>query len=219
MRRLTRADNTHSTTACFLRTGAAVAGAAAAGLLLAGCGTGGEGVRTEGPAQAGSTKVVPATPSPSPSAPSRVDAVKMLKNDPKVSDQIRKGLKPCAGEYPVDVSYGDITRNSAPDVVINVLTCGDAIGIGSYVYRENVARKKYENVFANEQPPVYAVISQGNLEVTQQTYAPGDSVSEPSGENITTYRWDDGRFTQIRGTRSEFSKSVKGSDPTKDPEG
>ncbi|MGP4003307.1 hypothetical protein [Streptomyces sp. 8N706] len=221
MRGLTGAGTTHNgTAACLVRTGAAAAGAAAVGLLLAGCGTGGEGVRTEGPARAASaTKVVPTDPAASSAAPTKVDAVAILKKDPRVSDQIRKDLEPCAGEYPVDVSYGDLTGNSVPDVVVNVLTCGDAIGIGSYVYRENAARKRYENVFVNEQPPVYAEISEGELQVTQQVYAPGDAVSYPSGEDVITYRWSRGRFAEHDRTHSDYSKTVNGADPTKEPEG
>ena len=91
----------------------AVAGLAAFGLLCAGCSAGGTGTRDEGPASAQQaaratpTSTVPSgTAKPSP----RVDAVRLVKSDPKVSRQLRDDLKPCTGdEYPVDTSYGTLT--------------------------------------------------------------------------------------------------------------
>lgn len=93
-------------------------------------------------------------------APQRVDAVKLVQDDPEVSPAVKSALKPCvADEYPVDVSYGNLTGGSANDVVVNVMTCADAVGVGSYVYREKDGR--YENVFKAEEPPVYAEIDRG----------------------------------------------------------
>ena len=75
-----------------------------------------------------------------------MDAVRLVKSDPKVSEEVKHELKPCvADEYPVDVSYGELTGGTAEDVVVNVLTCGDAVGVGSYVYRERDGA--YQNVF------------------------------------------------------------------------
>ena len=51
------------------------------------------------------------------------------------------------------------------------------MGVGSYVYREEGGR--YENVFAAEEPPVYAEIDRGDLVVTKQVYEKGDPVVEP----------------------------------------
>lgn len=236
MRGLTRADIT--------RTGTAAALAAAAGLFLAGCGVGGEGVRTEGPAGSGTATPSAAAATPSLSAPTKVDAVAILKKDPKVSASIRRELKPCGrDEYPVDVSYGNLTGDRWPDVVVNVLTCGDAIGIGSYVYRraehagggagsgaggsggraggveKTADGRTYRNVFTNEQPPVYAEISKGDLQVTRQVYGPGDPVSFPSGEDVITYRWEGDRFTEHERTHSDYSKTVNGAEPSPGPEG
>jgi hypothetical protein len=103
----------------------AVAVLAALALLVSACGTGGTGARDEGPADASSVAGAPSSsPSPSPSdTPRRVDAVRLVKEDPKVSATVKRDLKPCVGdEYPVDVSYGKLTGGSADDIVINVLT-------------------------------------------------------------------------------------------------
>ncbi len=70
-----------------------------------------------------------------------MDAVRLVKDDPGVAASVKRALKPCVGdEYPVDVSYGDLTGGTADDVVVNVMTCSDAVGVGSYVYREDGRR-------------------------------------------------------------------------------
>ncbi|MCL6672087.1 MULTISPECIES: hypothetical protein [Streptomyces] len=191
----------------------AVAVLAAVGLLASACATGGTGARDEGPAHADSVAgAAAATPSSTPSASKaakRVDAVKLVKDDPTVSAEVKRELKPCvADEYPVDVSYGDLTGGTVDDVVVNVLTCGDAVGVGSYVYREQGGR--YENVFQAEEPPVYAEIDRGDLVVTKQVYEKGDPVSSPSGEVVTTYSWAAGRFTERFHTRNDYSNAVGG---------
>nr|WP_192918170.1 hypothetical protein [Streptomyces spectabilis] len=189
---------------------AAVAVLAALGLLLAvtSCSTGGSGTRDEGPARTGA--VASASPSESPSpAPKNVDAVQLVKDDPKVSLAVKRDLKPCTeDEYPVDVSYGNLTGAASSDVVVNVLTCGDAVGIGSYVYRPD--GKKYENVFADEQPPVYAEIDRGALVVSKQLYGKDGSVAEPTGEDVITYRWTTDHFTERGRVRNNYSSAVGG---------
>ncbi|MGK5630600.1 hypothetical protein [Streptomyces sp. URMC 123] len=201
------------------RTGTAAALAAAFGLFLAGCGAGAEGVRDEGAARADAASQTASPSSAASASPApKVDAVAILKKDPKISAEVRKDLKPCAGsEYPVDVSYGNLTGGTAPDIVINVLTCGDAVGVGSYVYRRTEDR--YENVFADEQPPVYAEIIRGDLELTKQVYGPGDAICCPTGEDVITYRWSAGRFSEQTRKHSDFSKSANGKKPTAAPEG
>lgn len=190
----------------------AVAVLAALALFVSACATGGTGARDEGPAHAASDSVAGAAVSPTPSpskAPARVDAVKLVKDDPKVSADVKRDLKPCvADEYPVDVSYGELTGGSSDDIVVNVLTCGDAVGLGSYVYREDGGR--YENVFQAEEPPVYAEIDRGDLVVTKQVYEKGDPVSSPSGEIVTTYSWTAGRFLKRYNTRNDYSSAVGG---------
>jgi hypothetical protein len=184
---------------------------AALGLLVSACATGGTGARDEGPAHSDSV-VEAATPSPSASTAPRVDVVRLVKHDPEVSAAVKRDLKPCVGdEYPVDVSYGKLTGGSANDIVVNVLTCGDAVGVGSYVYREE--GDEYENVFKAEEPPVYAEIDRGDLVITQQVYEKGDSVAYPSGEEVITYRWVTSRFTEQDRTHSDYSKVVGGETP------
>jgi hypothetical protein len=189
---------------------------AALGLFLTACATGGTGARDEGPA---SSEAVAkgAAPSHAPSAspsktPKRVDAVKLVKDDPEVSDSVKNALtKPCvADEYPVDVSYGDLTGGATDDVVVNVMTCGDAVGIGSYVYREESGR--YENVFKTEEPPVYAEIDRGDLVITQQLYKKGDPVEYPSSEEVITYGWTATHFTERSRTHNDYSNAVGGAD-------
>ncbi|WP_406123649.1 hypothetical protein [Streptomyces sp. NBC_00989] len=190
---------------------AAMAVLAALALLVSGCATGGTGARDEGPAHSDSVAGVAEAKSPSPSATAddHVDAVKLVMDDPKVSAAVKHELKPCvADEYAVDVSYGELTGSTANDVVVNVMTCGDAVGIGSYVYRDTGGT--YENVFKAEEPPVYAEIDRGDLVVTKQVYEKGDPVSSPSGENVITYRWTSGRFVQEYSTHNEYSNAVGG---------
>ncbi|MFF3271533.1 hypothetical protein ACFYWU_11455 [Streptomyces chrestomyceticus] len=185
---------------------------AALSLLLAGCNPGGEGVRTEGtasspPASAGRSVHAP-SPSPSVSAPyEKVDAVELVKNDPKVGDDVKKSLgKPCAAEeYPVEVTYAALTHAEDPDVVVNVMTCADSVGIGSYVYRKKGGT--YENVFADEQPSVYAGVNKGELEVSKQTYNTGDKVCCASGEDVMTYRWTGGRFVEYARYHTDYSNN------------
>jgi hypothetical protein len=187
---------------------AAVALLAALGLFAA-CGASGTGARDEGPA--GSDSVAPVT-SPSETVttePKRVDAVQLVKDDPEVSAEVKRDLKPCVGdEYPVDVSYGNLTGKATTDVVVNVMTCGDAVGIGSYVYR--LRDHKYVNVFKAEEPPVYAEIDRGDLVVTQQLYRKGDPLSYPSSEDVITYTWSKGVFTEESRTHNDYSNVVGG---------
>jgi hypothetical protein len=197
-----------------LKAGSAAAVALAAlGLSLTGCATGGTGARDEGPA--GSEAAVPSTAqTPAASAtkaPQRVDAVKLVQDDPEVSPAVKSGLKPCvADEYPVDVSYGKLTGGSANDIVVNVMTCADAVGVGSYVYREKDGR--YENVFKAEEPPVYAEIDRGDLVVTQQLYAKGDPMSYPSSEEVITYAWSATHFAEESRIHNDYSKAVGGAE-------
>ena len=190
---------------------------AALGLLVSACGTGGTGARDEGPARSDAVAAQAAPPSTLASASAskaapRVDAVRLVRDDPKVSPAVKRGLKPCvADEYPVDVSYGNLTGGSANDIVVNVLTCGDAVGVGSYVYREE--GDGYESVFKAEEPPVNAEIDRGSLVITQQVYENGDSVAYPSGEEVIMYRWAANHFTEQSRTHNRYSKVDGGDTP------
>ncbi|MEV7370589.1 hypothetical protein AB0O51_06865 [Streptomyces sp. NPDC090301] len=193
----------------------ATAGLVAVGLSMAACSTGGTGSRDEG---AAATRDVAAAPTPSPSAEGdlrsaeRVDPIELLKADPKIEDRFKTDLKPCVADaYPVDASYGNLTNSPAPDVVVNVMTCGDAVGIGTYVYRKQSDR--YENVFMAEDAAVYATIDRGELVVTKQVYAKGDPVAYPSGEDVITYRWSGNRFTQHDWVHNDYSRAVGDGEP------
>ncbi|WP_055491968.1 hypothetical protein [Streptomyces sp. TP-A0356] len=188
---------------------AAVAAIAALGLFVSACATGGTGARDEGPAGSQSVVAGAAKPSASPTTkePTRMDVVKLVKDDPEVANAVKEDLRPCvADEYPVDVSYGDLTGGTVNDIVVNVMTCGDAVGVGSYVYR--MKDHKYQNVFKAEDPPVYAEIDRGDLVVTQQMYEKGDPVSYPSSEEVITYRWTTSHFTEQARTHNDYSNAV-----------
>ncbi|CCK28400.1 Lipoprotein CseA [Streptomyces davaonensis JCM 4913] len=178
----------------------AVAVFTALALFVSACATGGTGARDEGPAHdesvAGAAVAPTASPAPSSSGrPGQAEVVRLIQADPLVSTEVKRDLKPCAADdYAIDTSYGDLTGGTAEDVVVNVLTCGDGVGVGSYVYREQ--NGSYENVFQAEEPPVYAQIDRGDLVVSKQVYEKGDPVSNPSGENVITYRWNGSRFAQ-----------------------
>ncbi|MEV7441140.1 hypothetical protein AB0O22_08305 [Streptomyces sp. NPDC091204] len=190
-------------------------------VFAVGCATGGTGLRDGGPARsdavAKASPVGPSTPvDPSSGAASasgrpvkKVDPVALLKADPKVSAEIKRDLKPCTGkEYPVDVSYGKVTGSPVVDIVVNVLSCADALGRGTYVYRADGG--SYENVFSDEQPPVYAEIDRGDLVVTKQVYGKSDPLSYPSGEDVITYRWNGETFTEHDRVHSEYSNVIDG---------
>ncbi|MEU5364674.1 hypothetical protein ABZ354_14490 [Streptomyces sp. NPDC005925] len=193
--------------------GTAVIVLTAVALFACACATGGTGTRDEGPAHADTVSGAPSVPAVRPvRSPDRVDAVRLVQDDPRVSAEVKRGLKPCLGdEYPVDVSYGRLTGGPAEDVVVNVLTCGDAVGVGAYVY--HVEGGAYRNVFRAEEPPVYAEIDRGDLVVTKQVYEKGDPVSSPSGENVITFRWSAGRFTERFRAHNDYSNAVGGEAP------
>ncbi|MFF4034635.1 hypothetical protein ACFYZ2_33685 [Streptomyces sviceus] len=199
----------------FQAASTAVVVLAALALFVSACATGGTGTRDEGPAHAAAE--AGASPSALPSAVvsprlDRKGAVALLRSDPKVSEAVKRDLEPCGtDQYPVDLFYGDLTGGSADDVVVNVVTCADLVGVGSYVYREEDG--SYQNVFQTEEPPVYAEIDRGDLVVTKQVYEKGDRVADPSGENVITYRWVSGRFAAVYRTHSDYS-DVVGTDPT-----
>lgn len=171
--------------------------------------TSGTGTRDEGAAAVATVEpATPPTDTASAFPDAAVDPVELLRRDPKVSGQVKADLKPCAEDaYPVDTSYGNLTGGTAPDVVVNVMTCDDAVGLGTYVYRES-DRRRYENVFAAEEPAVYATIDRGELVVTRQVYAKGDPVSYPSGEDVVTYGWADTEFTERYRVRNNYSGAV-----------
>ncbi|MEU2396171.1 hypothetical protein [Streptomyces sp. NPDC007369] len=191
-------------------------------LFAGGCSTTGTGLRDGGPARTDTVAKSgapssPADPAPSQTAPSgrparKIDPVALLKADPRVSAEVKRDLKPCTGkEYPVDVSYGKVTGGSVTDVVINVLSCADALGRGSYVYRAEGGT--YENVFSDEQPPVYVEIDRGDLVVTKPVYGKSDTLAYPSGEDVITYRWNGEKFTEQDRVHTDYSNIDGGGQP------
>ncbi|MFJ5227657.1 hypothetical protein [Streptomyces sp. NPDC088400] len=257
-----------------------MAGLAAICLLTTSCSTGGTGTRDEGAAVNTPAERSGPTPRVTASSPAAttVEPVSLLRGDPKVSKRIKADLKPCSGDaYPVDTSYGDLTGGPAPDVVINVMTCDDSVGIATYVYRAKSdansdandsndgpgaaeansadgtnsrddagssdgandakgsdsesraagagsasgksparvasgADGTYQNIFATEEPAVYATIDRGELVVTQQVYGKRDPVSYPSGEDVVTYSWADSKFTERYRVHNDYSRAVGNGD-------
>ncbi|MFD5428066.1 hypothetical protein [Streptomyces sp. NPDC127084] len=189
-----------------------MAALAAFGLLAAGCSTGGTGTRDEGMARPDPAAQHRTTPEPSTSSTPvrKVDAFQLVLEDPKVGARVKSDLKRCAGDaHPIDTSYGNVTGGSAPDVVVNVLMCGDsAVGQGTYVYRKG--GDGYANVFAAEEPAVYATIDRGDLIVTKQVYAKGDAVPYPSGQIVITYRWSGNGFNEQDRVENEYSRGIGG---------
>ncbi|CAM5366497.1 lipoprotein CseA [Streptomyces gougerotii] len=204
--------------------GAVVCAAVVSLLLVAAlmaCTATSTGTRDEGPARSEPVASSPTgAASPTPRV-RRADAVELLKADPEVDPGVKRDLKPCVGdEYPVDVSYGDLTGAKVSDIVVNVLTCGDAVGVGAYVYRAasqekdaGQATQGYVNVFRNETPPVYAEIDRGDLVVTRQMYDKGDAVAYPSGEEVVTYHWKDGTFAELYRMHNDYSNTVTSEPP------
>ncbi|WP_431962037.1 hypothetical protein [Actinacidiphila sp. bgisy160] len=145
------------------------------------------------------------------------DVMRLVKHDPKVAQDIRDSLVACAAPsaatgdrpkaaqetYPVDRRSGRLTGDDGTDLVVNVSTCADNVGIGSYVYRR--VGGAYVNVFADEQPPVFAEIGDGTLKVTHQVYEPQDAVSNPSGEDVTTYQWNGSRFEEVAFSHRDYT--------------
>ncbi|MFE0424273.1 hypothetical protein [Streptomyces sp. NPDC058953] len=195
--------------------GTAMAGLAVLVLFAAGCSTGGTGLRDDGPAagdagrSASSGVPTPSGPgSPGSAAKAKMpDPVALLRKDPKVDAGIKADLKPCVeGTYPVDTAVGHLTGGTAPDVVVNIMTCDDAIAIATYVYR--LDGSDYRNVFARVEPAVFSTIDRGDLVVTQQVYENADPIATPMAEEIRTYRWttgtDGGRFVETHWTRTQY---------------
>jgi hypothetical protein len=121
------------------------------------------------------------------------------------------------GGYPVDMAYGRLTGAKTPDVVVNVMSCSDGFGVGSYVYRK--VGKEYQDVFADEQSPVYADVAGDELRVTTLVFAPGDVVCCPTGEDMAVYRWSQSRrsFAVTDRTHTDYGKTASDDVPDVPP--
>jgi hypothetical protein len=144
------------------------------------------------------------------------DVIALLRHDPKVSDMVKSGLKPCHGDtWPVTVSYGHATGGQRVDLVVNVSSCAaDAVGVGTYVYRRSTSGTLV-NVFAAEGPPVQGKIDKGRLVVTRYVYLGDGPKCCPSGRDEVTYDWRDGVFHRVAHRRTD----VASQDPTHGDDG
>ncbi|MFI0900715.1 hypothetical protein [Streptomyces sp. NPDC020983] len=115
-------------------------------------------------------------------------------------------------DYPVTVDSGNLTSGDGPDLVVNVTTCGNGLGVAAYVYR--MVAGKYQNVFADERPPVYGSVEGGRLEITHEVYEMNDPASSPVGQDSVTYVWRGGRFVQVSREYADFGSKT----PTVMPE-
>lgn len=226
MRRLTAA-----VAACVAAPAVVVTGA------LTGCGASGAGVRLEGsptapaPTRAAETAPeagAPASPEGSPKAADggtgegsaaytengevRRDGetrlLSVIRRDPKVSAQVKQDLEPCVGDlYPVNVTYGRATGAKRTDLVVNVTSCADSVGVGTYVYRRS-SSGSLVNVFAAERPPVHSEITgEGFLIVTRDVFLGDEPMCCPSGRDIITYVWQDGVFREVARKRTDSASS------------
>lgn len=109
-------------------------------------------------------------------------------------------------DYPVAVESGNLTAGDGPDLVVNVTTCGNGLGVAAYVYR--MVKGKYQNVFADERPPVYGSVDGGRLEITHEVYEMNDPVSSPVGQESATYVWRGGRFVQVAREYADFGSKT-----------
>ncbi|WP_329135079.1 hypothetical protein OG552_20735 [Streptomyces sp. NBC_01476] len=182
--------------------------------VVAGCGTNVTGARREGPAPRASLRT-PAVAAPAIAADPAALAG-MVRRDRSVSADIRKELAPCSGdEYPLDTDAGDLTAGDGPDLVVNITTCGDGLGIGAYVYR--MVGGKYRCVFADEKPPVYGSVDDGRLQVVHEVFRDDDdtvAVAYPTGEESATYSWRGDHFVQTARAYTDFGAPS----PTASPE-
>lgn len=170
-------------------------------VALAGCRSG-TGVRPEG--QATTEAVRHAADTRPAIAGDSAALAKIVKKDPKADAEIRRQLVPCVGDdYPVDTDAGVLTGGDGPDLVVNVTTCGDGLGVASYVYR--LVDGQYENIFADEQPPVYGSVENGKLEIIREVYKSDDPVLYPTGQETVTYVWQEGRFVSVARTYSDYA--------------
>lgn len=185
-------------------------------VVVSGCGATGTGARKEGPAPSPSVRPTPpASLAPAIARDKRALAT-MVRRDTSVSEDVREDLTPCAGDdYPVATDSGDLTSGDGPDLVVNVTTCGNGLGVAAYVYR--MVNGKYQNVFADERPPVYGSVQGGRLEIIHEVYRvddPGFVPNGPTGQESVVYAWRAGHFVQVARAYADFGSST----PTVSPE-
>jgi hypothetical protein len=182
-------------------------------VVVTGCGTTGTGVRKEGPAPSPTSTQMRSTAAAPAIVRDPQALATMVRRDSSVSEGVRDDLTPCSGDdYPMATDAGDLTSGDGPDLVVNVTTCGDGLGVAAYVYR--MVNGKYQNVFADERPPVYGSVEDGQLQIIHEVYKVDDPVSYPTGQESVLYTWRDGRFVQVARAYADFDASK----PTVRPE-
>ena len=180
-------------------------------LAVAGCGTTATGARREGPAPTATMKT-PSTVTPA-IASDPAALAGMVRRDTSVSADVREDLTPCAGDdYPMDTDSGDLTAGDGPDLVVTITTCGDGLGIAAYVYR--MIGGKYQDIFADERPPVYGSVTDGRLQIVHEVYRSDDTIAYPTGEESVTYAWRGNRFVEVARSYSDLNAKT----PTASPE-
>ncbi|MFC4036749.1 hypothetical protein ACFO3J_35720 [Streptomyces polygonati] len=180
-------------------------------VVAAGCGTTATGARREGPAPSVTMKTPPTAAPAIASDPAALAG--MVRRDTSISEDVREDLTPCRDDtYPMDTDAGNLTAGDGPDLVVNVTTCGEGIGIAAYVYR--MVGGKYQCVFADERGPVYGTVDDGRLEVVHEVYPSDDPVAFPTGEDAVTYVWSVDRFVQTARSFTDFAAAS----PTASPE-
>jgi hypothetical protein len=176
---------------------------------VTGCGTA-TGARKEGPAPTATVKT-PSTAAPAIASQPTVLAA-MMRRDTGVSGDVREDLTPCADDdYPLDTDAGDLTAGDGPDLVVNVTTCGEGLGIASYVYR--MIAGKYQNVFADEKAPVYGSVDGSRLEIVHEVYDSDDPVAYPVGEESITYTWRGNHFVQVARSYADLAAPSPSASP------
>jgi hypothetical protein len=176
---------------------------------VTGCGTA-TGARKEGPAPTATVKT-PSTAAPAIASQPTVLA-EMMRRDTGVGGEVREDLTPCAdNDYPLDTDAGNLTAGDGPDLVVNVTTCGEGLGIASYVYR--MIAGKYQNVFADEKAPVYGSVHGGQLEVVHEVYDSDDPVAYPIGEESTTYTWRGNHFVEVARSYADLAAPSPSASP------
>ncbi|MFD1052046.1 hypothetical protein ACFQ1S_43995, partial [Kibdelosporangium lantanae] len=133
-----------------------------------------------------------------------VDAVALLRTDPKVSANVKSMLTPCAVDrYPVDTRYVDVTHDGVLDLVVMVSTCDTKFpgfdprtNLAGYVY--DLKTTPPTNIFTNEQPwmDIETVDSDVYLEIYE--FGPRDKSCCPSQPKITLYRWNGTALEPLR---------------------
>jgi hypothetical protein len=136
----------------------------------------------------------------------------LVSSDANVSEKVRQGLAPCAdSHYPVVTDAGDLTAGDGPDLVVNVMTCQDDVGVGAYVYRR--VGGKYENVFTDERPPVYVNVVGRRLEIIHEVYQVDDPDWAPAGQESAFYAWRADGFVQVTRTYTDFGGETPAARP------